>query len=132
MQNEMIFRNLPPQEILQLLIGVAKRLTDSRVLLVLHVLEITCKDQIKSDCEASSVARSSAATFRAGHFLTENRSPNRTEPNRTESVGFSVFGFGFGFYFLSTEVLSTASVFLAAAPKNRRNRAERLLPSCVR
>ena len=63
MQNEMIFRNLPPQEILQLLIGVAKRLTDSRVLLVLHVLEITCKDQKKSDCESSSVARSSAATL---------------------------------------------------------------------
>ena len=96
MQNEMIFRNLPPQEILQLLIGVAKRLTDSRVLLVLHVLEITCKDQIKSDCEASSVARSSAATFRAGHFLTENRSPNRAEPNRK----CRFFGFRFRLRFL--------------------------------
>jgi len=33
--------NLPRREILQLLVGVAKRLVDSPVLLVLHVLEIT-------------------------------------------------------------------------------------------
>ena len=72
--------------------------------------------------------RLTAIAIRAGHFLTENRSPNRTEPNRTESVGFSVFGFGFGFQILLTDVIGSASVLVTGAPNSRTNRSWQLHP----
>jgi hypothetical protein len=58
--------------------------------------------------------RGSKRIYQPGHFLTENR-----EPNRTETL---VFGFGFGFCFLQLWFSGSASVLGALGTENRINR----------
>ena len=55
----------------------------------------------------------------AGHILTVNREPNRTEPKPNRKVGFSVFRFGFGFYFSDLRSSASASVSMSNQTKHR-------------
>jgi hypothetical protein len=57
---------------------------------------------------------------RGGHFFTEHRKPNQTEPKPNRNVSFSVSLFGFGFRVQKHRLSASASVFMynrTKAPK---------------
>jgi hypothetical protein len=64
--------------------------------------------------------------------ITENRKPNRTEPNRTKILVFLVFGFGFSFYRRKFGVRLDVRFHGKTEPKNRRSRTALRERACTR
>jgi hypothetical protein len=71
------------------------------------------------DVTSGILGPSIIAADRTGHFYTDHRKPNRTEPKSNRSVGFSVSRCGIGCHFLYAEILNSASVYMFKTPKYR-------------